>query len=121
MRYTQNAKFIRMSIRENIELYHSLDLQKYLQILSEEFHAQQHPSEPNAYMAEGLPFYQPRQLGDHISILGFNKIPIPDSVVEALIQHPELIPDNALIRWTQEQELIFEGTVGELRQHPNNP
>jgi len=109
-----------MSIRENIEIYHSIDLDRFLEVLKSEHGSAEHPSQSGALIVDKLSFYSPRRLGDHISILGFNGIPIPDSVVEALVQHPELIPDNAFIRWTQEQELIFEGTLGELRQHQND-
>ena len=46
--------------------------------------------------------------------LDFNKIPISYSIVQALIEHRELAPDDVIVRWTQEQELIFESTLGEF-------
>jgi len=105
-----------MSIRENIELYPSiLELEKYLNILTKEFGAQEHPAQEGAFMADGIPFFSPRESGDHLSILGFNKIPLPYSVIQALVDHPELASDDHIIRWTQEQELIFECTLGDLR------
>ena len=105
-----------MSIRENIELFGNLDSTKYLDILNQEFKAQEHPVQDAALLIDGLPFYEPKDLGDHISILGFNKIPLPYSLLRALIEHPELAPDNPMVRWTQEQELISESTLGGLRK-----
>jgi hypothetical protein len=104
-----------MSVRENIELYGLQDKQQYVKILTSEFGAARHPSHADAYMLEGLPFYAPRPTDDHISILSFNNTPLPDSLVEALVNHPESFPDDILIRWTQEQDLIFEATLGHLR------
>ncbi len=52
-------------------------------------------------------------VGLRISILSFNNVPLPDSLIEALVDHPELFPDGILVRWTQEQDLIFEATLGE--------
>src|SRR5688572_8317905 len=105
-----------MSVRENIELFCNLNLTKYLEVLNQEFEAQTHPTQPDAFIVEGLPFYRPRDQDDHISILGFNKIPLPYPLLQALIEHPELASDDTVIRWTQEQELIFESTLGELRE-----
>lgn len=105
-----------MSVRENIELFYDLDLEKYQCVLKEEFNAESHPGQVDASWIDGLPFYAPKNQGDHISILGFNKIPLPSSLLEALIQHPELAPDHIVVRWTQEQELILKSTLGELRE-----
>jgi hypothetical protein len=104
-----------MSIRENIELYGFGGLDDYRRILVEEFGAKEHPAQPGALMLEGFPFYSPRQAEDHVSILSFNKVPLPFGLVTALITHPELFPDEIVIRWIQEQELIFECTLGVLR------
>ncbi len=54
-------------------------------------------------------------MDDHLSILGFNHIPLPYALVAALISHRDLFSDDILIRWTQEQELVFEATLGQLR------
>jgi hypothetical protein len=104
-----------MSIRENIELFGNLDSTKYLDVLNQEFRAQKHPAQEDALIVDGLPFYEPKDQDDHISILGFNKIPLPYSLLQALIEHRELASDDTIVRWTQEQELILESTLGELR------
>ncbi|MGA7193687.1 MAG: hypothetical protein WBW94_08660 [Anaerolineales bacterium] len=109
-----------MSIRENIEIYPPLDLHQFLEVLKRDYGLVEHPSQAGALTIDGLSFYSPRISGDHVSILGFNKAPIPDTVVQALVEHPELVPNDVVIRWTQEQELIFECTLGELRKLENN-
>jgi hypothetical protein len=103
-----------MSVRENLELYGIQDETRYVNTLTTEFGATKHPKQRGALILEGLPFYAPRFLDDHISILSFNNIPLPDALIQALVDHRELFPDNILIRWTQEQDLILEGTPGQL-------
>jgi len=98
-----------------MELYGLQDEVQIVEILIDEFGAIVHPNQVGAYMLESLPFYSPRLVGDHISILSFNNVPLPDGLIEALIIHTELFPDNILIRWTQEQDLIFEARLGQLR------
>lgn len=105
-----------MSIRENIEVYHSLDLDQFLKILKREYGSIEHPSQAGALIVDNLSFYSPRYSIDHVSILGFNKIPLPYTIIQALVEHQELAPDDAVICWTQEQELILECTLGELRK-----
>src|SRR5687767_13864186 len=100
-----------MSIKENLELYCKLDIENYIQILRDELNAQDHPNQTNAYLLDRLPFYRPKQMEDHISILGFNNIPLPISLIQALIDHPELAQDSVVIRWIQEQDLILENTL----------
>lgn len=109
-----------MSIRENIEVYHSLDLDKFLEILKCEYGSIKHPSQAEVFIVDNLSFYSPTYSLDHVSILGFNNFPLPYTIVQVLIDHPDLIPDNVFIRWTQEQELIFECTLGELRNKQIN-
>ncbi len=104
-----------MSVRENIELYGLPDQEDSAKALIDEVGATQHPRQEDAYVLDGLPFHAPRPAGDHISILSFNNIPLPDTLIEVLVDHREFFPDNILIRWTQEQDLIFEATLGELR------
>jgi hypothetical protein len=36
--------------------------------------------------------------------------------LQALIEHPELASDETVVRWTQEQELVLESTLGDLRK-----
>jgi len=105
-----------MSLRENIQFFHQIDTEKYLDVLREDHTAQDHPTQPGGFLIDGdQPFYSPQQFDDHISILGFNYIPLPDQLIQALVDHPELAPDDTLVRWTQEQDLILETTLGELR------
>lgn len=108
---------MQMSLRENIQFFHQIDADKYLDVLRVEHNAQDHPSQPGSFLIdETQPFYAPQQIEDHLSILGFNYIPLPDQLIQAIIDHPELAPDDTLIRWTQEQDLILEATLGELRK-----
>ncbi len=104
-----------MSVRENIELYGLQDAQPLVEVLASEFGAKEHPRQSNACILDYRPFYTPRSAEDHIFILSFNNSPLPDSLVEALVDHAELFPDNIRIRWTQEQDLILEATLGQLR------
>jgi hypothetical protein len=112
-----------MSIREIVEFYHLVDLEKYMGILRAEFGSHTHPAQEGSLLIDGLPVYAPKWLQDQVSILGFNKLPLPDSVIQTLVDHPELAPDETLIRWTQEQDLRLECTLGMLRrktrEHPN--
>ena len=107
-----------MSIHENIEIFHPLDVDEYLRVLKKDFNAHEHPAQPDSFLVgePGLPFYKPKQMEDHVSVLSFNKVPLSDLLIEALIDHPELVPDEVIIRWTQEQELIVETTMGDLRK-----
>ncbi len=104
-----------MSVRENVELYGLRNTEKLDEVLESDYATLKHPSQENAYTLENLPFYPPRLIDDHVSILSFNNLPLPDSLIEALVDHTELFPDDILVRWTQEQDLIFEATLGELR------
>jgi len=108
-------RYRQMSVRENIELYGLSDEEQCVEILLNEFGAVKHPNQADACILKSVPFYVPRLAEDHISVLSFNNTALPDSLVEALVDHPNLFPDDILIRWTQEQELIFEATLGELR------
>jgi hypothetical protein len=105
-----------MSIRENIQFFHRVDPNEFLHILIDEYGAQPHPRQPGAFLIEGLPFYAPQQAEEYTFVLGFNMIPLSHTLIQALITHPELVPENMLIRWTQEQDLVAEGTVKNFRQ-----
>ena len=107
----------RMSLKENIQFFHQFDPAAYMAILLEEYAASEHPSQPNAYLVGELPFYKPKQIEDHVSILSFNYAPLPSILINALVNHPELVPDDVLICWTVEQELLLETTMGEVRSH----
>jgi hypothetical protein len=105
-----------MSIRENIQCFHRVDPNEYLRILIDEYGAQPHPNQENAFLVDGLPFYSPQQAEEHTFVLGFNFAPLSHTLIQALITHPELVPDNVLIRWTQEQDVVAEGAVEDFRQ-----
>jgi hypothetical protein len=105
-----------MSIRENIQFFHCIDMGEYLRILVDEYGAQSHPRQPGAFLIEGLPFYAPQHAEEYTFVLGFNMIPLSHTLIQALIAHPELVPENMLIRWCQEQDLVAEGTVEDFRQ-----
>jgi hypothetical protein len=105
-----------MSIRENLEISQLLDLKQYTRILLRDFGAEKHPVQEDALVLNDQPFYSPRSTGDHISILSFNYAPLPYSLVKALIEHPELVSDYVIVTWTQEQDLVWQGTLGELRR-----
>ncbi len=104
-----------MSVRENIELYGLRDSAEYVEVLRGEFGAAKHPDQENAYVLEQQPFYAPRPVEDHISILSFNSTPLPDSLIQVLVDHSKLFPDDILVRWTQEPDLILEATLRQLR------
>lgn len=106
-----------MSIRENIQFFRGFDIEEFLNILREEYDAIEHSDQSGDFLVEGIPFYKPHQFEDHVSILGFNYIPLPDTLIQALIDHPELAPDDTIVRWTQEQDIILEATLGELRRN----
>ena len=104
-----------MSIHENIQFFHHVNIGEYLDILRVEFDAKEHPAQQGAYLLEGLPFYEPRQSEFYVHILGFNYAPLSSLLITALINHPELAPEDTFVQWTAEQELIVEGTIVELR------
>jgi len=111
------VKVARMSVKENIQFFRQFDSDAYLTILLGEYAAKEHPSQPNAYLIEELQFYKPEQIEDHVSILSFNYSPLPGILIEALANYPELVPDEVLICWTIEQELLLETTMEEVRSH----
>ncbi len=88
-----------MSVRENIELYGLQDQEGNTHDLAEELGAMHCPSQADAYILDGLPFHAPRWADGHTSILSFNGPPLPDSLIAALDDHPELFPDGILIHW----------------------
>ena len=106
-----------MSIYENIRFSQPFDAEEYLDILKNEFGAKEHPAQANCFLIGNpeLPFYEPRQQADYGSVLGFNYAPLSSLLIQAIIDHPELVPDDGNICWTQEQDLIMEKTTGELR------
>jgi hypothetical protein len=108
-----------MSLRETIQVVGRLEMDQYLHFLQTERHAKEHPSQSGAYLVDGLPFYEPQQEDGYVFIMGFNMQPLPLALIETLIEHPEIASEDTQVRWTQEQELVFEGDIRELRkEHP---
>ncbi len=107
-----------MSMRENIQFFHPLGIEEYLDILKKEYGARDHPLQMECFLVGDpeLPFYKPQRQGDHVFVISFNHIPLSDLLVKALIDHPELAPDDMVIRWTLEQEIILEEKLGSLRK-----
>jgi len=109
----------KMSIRENIQFFHHFDVDTYLSFLREESCAQKHPEQAGAYLLDDLPFYAPKQIDEHVSVLSFNYAPLPSILINALVNHPELVPDDVEIRWIIEQDLFLETTMGSVREKIN--
>jgi len=105
-----------MSVREVFRIFHQFDPGDYLAILQGEHGATPHPTEPGAYLVEDLPFYEPKTAEDYVFVTSFNYAPLPGVLIEALAEHTELVPDEALIVWLIEQDSWFETTLGEVRQ-----
>jgi len=116
-RLIQSARVKPMSVRENIQFYPGVNIEQYMEVFKTDYGAEAHPAQPGALLVDGLPFYSPQTAEDHTFILGFNYVPLPDVLLDALIRHTEHVSDTLLIRWTQEQDLLFETTLKDLRTH----
>jgi len=101
-------------MRENIQIFHQFDVDTYINILKENG-AIEHPEQDDAFLIEEDPFYAPRQIDEHVSILSFNYFPLPMALLHALINHPELVPDDVEILWLVEQDSFIETTMGIVR------
>jgi len=86
--------------------------------LQTEFAARPHLSQTEAFLIDNpsLPFYRPRLIDKHLSVLSFNYLPLSPQLIQALISHPELAPLTALVCWTAEQDLIVKGTLESLKR-----
>lgn len=104
-----------MSVREIIWFFKQFDSNAYLDILKNDHGANEHPNQPQTYVVDELPFYEPFETEDFVCIVSFNKSPLPQVLIDALINHPELAVDDMTIIWTIEQEILLETTMGELR------
>ncbi len=67
-----------------LELHGLQDEECYISTLTTELGATRHPSQTRAYILDGLPFYAPKLLQDHISIFSFNEISLADALIELL-------------------------------------
>ncbi len=105
-----------MSVKENIQFFHKFNTDVYLILLQKEQGATKHPFEPSAYIVENMPFYQPRQIEEYVSVLGFNYFPLSSALITVLATHPEIVPNEVIVCWTAEQDLIWKGTMGKVRK-----
>lgn len=105
-----------MTVRENIQILHRFEIEEYLEILKTKHGAKEHPKQAGCFLVDDLPFYKPKQNDEYINILGFNLAPLPGILISALANHPELVPDDARVVWTIEQELFLQATLGEIRE-----
>lgn len=105
-----------MSYREYLQIFHPLNIEAFLHVLTTEFGAWENPHEPESFVIDDppLPFYKPKQLEKHVSILGFNKTPLSHLLIVALIDHPEIAPPATIVRWMAEQEIVTWGTLEDL-------
>jgi len=97
-----------MGIRENIQLFHPIDIERYLDILFTEYGAEEHSQQHGAYLIDSLPFYKPQQAEGYVFILGFYMVPLSSVLIQALADSPELAPGDTQVLWTQEQDLIVD-------------
>ncbi len=105
-----------MSHREFIQVFHPLDIQRYLWVLTIQFHARPNLEQSNTFLIDDppLPFYRPKRLEKYVSILGFNYSPFSSLLILALIDHPDLAPATSIVRWMAEQETVAQGTLADL-------
>jgi hypothetical protein len=102
-----------MSVHECLWVYHPVNIEAYVNVLKEEFGAIPHPEQERAFLIGNppLPFYEPKLIDEKLAVTSFNSISLPDTLLEALTHHPELVPPSAQVNWTIEQDSLFEGTV----------
>ena len=107
-----------MSQYECIEVFHPVNLDRYLWVLVLQFGVRYHPEEVRAFLIDDppLPFYRPKRFDNKLSILGFNYTPLSSLLILALIDHPELAPATTIVRWMDEQEVIAQGTLADLAE-----
>ena len=103
-----------MGIRENIQLFHPIDIDRYLNILVTEYGAEKHPQQAGAYLIDGLPFYKPQLAEGYVFILGFNMAPLSSVLIKVLADYPEIAPGNTRVLWIQEQDLIVDTLVDDI-------
>ncbi len=105
-----------MSIIENIEVFHRVDVDRYLIVLLNEFGARPNPNQRGTFLIDDppLPFYRPRQFDNRLSVLGFNYTPLSSLLILALIDHSDLAPAGTIVRWSAEQEIVAQGSLSEL-------
>jgi hypothetical protein len=105
-----------MSFYESLRVYHSLDVDNYLDLLRKNYGAQPHPQQPKSFLIgqPPLPFHKPTLREDYFCILSFNYWPLSIALIQALVDHPEFVPPTTRVLWTAEQDLIYEGKLKNL-------
>lgn len=112
-----------MSYREYIQIFHPVDIQRYLWVLTIQFRMRPNPEQLSTFTIDDppLPFYRPKRLENYVSVLGFNYTPLSSLLILALIDHPDLAPMTTIVRWMAEQEVVAQGTLDDLaRQFGEN-
>lgn len=107
-----------MSYRQSIHVFHPVNVEQYLAVLQQDYGARPNPEEPGAYLIGDppIPFYTPTLIDNQLSIVGFNHVPLPPSLLEALATHPDLVPPMAEVQWLEEQDLLADGTLADMGQ-----
>lgn len=109
-----------MSIRESLQIYCMFNVDEYLEVLQKQYGTEFHPTQKGAFVVDGLPFYKPQKAEEYIFILSFNYMPLASALVWTLFEHPELVPADTHIRWMQEQDLVFDGAIGDFISWESN-
>lgn len=107
-----------MSFRQCLQIFHPVDVEKYLAVLRTEFDALENPYQPDTYLVDNppLPFYRPQWVEDHLAIVSFNYLSLSPVLLQALARHPELAPLDTGIVLLEEQDLIVRDTVEGLHR-----
>src|SRR5579859_3938904 len=102
-----------MTYRECIWVEHEVDVFQYLAVLTGEFGAIANDGAAGSFLIGDppLPFYEPQLIDGRLAITGFNRIPLSPLLLEALVKHPELVPPETPVRWTEEQDLLIHITL----------
>lgn len=105
-----------MALYECLRIYHEADTGQYLAILQKEFGVQPHPEQLGSFLIGEPPvaFYRPTRQEDYFYVLSFNYGLLPLCLVQALVDHPELVPPRTRVLWTAEQDLIYDGKLKNL-------
>jgi len=111
-----------VSLRENIQLFYHIDINEYLEALRKKHGLEGHPSKDGLYLLDDHPFsfHRPQWNEDHLFILGTNLTPLSPTLVQVLVENPEFVPPETRVVWTQEQEIVFEGTLDGFRDWLND-
>lgn len=104
-----------MGLRENMQIFHPIDIDRYLDTLIAKYGVEKHPQQAGAYLIGGLPFYKPQRAEGYIFILGFNMTPLSSVLIQALADHHDLVPGDTQVLWTLEQDLIMDILLNDFK------